>query len=151
MATRANHMKTNRLNKQNKIGKTKVELRAQNVSPDFGSQDHKGNNLSKLGRGSASTRIAAKGKVKKNLHEESSQESSDDQLAMKVYEREQIFENEIKDIDQQTTDKLLEVEKLFKGAGSNSLSGGDFDNIEVRLDRFIKRAQTGNYSNVILL
>jgi hypothetical protein len=151
MATRANHMKNDSINKQKKVGKTKAEPRAQNGSADFSSQDHKGNRLSKPGRGSASTRIAAKGKVKINLHEEPSQEFSNDPLAMKVYEREQLFENEIKDIDQQTTDKLLEVEKLFKGAGFSSLGGGDFENIEVRLDKIIKRAQTGNYSNVILL
>lgn len=122
-----------------KTDRIKVDPRVEIGGRDAGSQVLRGTDLAKPGRGSTSTKIAAKGKVKINLE----QETEGDQLALRVYEHERLFEKDIKSIDQQTTDKLLEVERLFKGAGFNNLDGNTFENIEVRLDKIIKRSQRG--------
>lgn len=75
--------------------------------------------------------------------EETDREHINHELQDKIDEKAYLLQNEIDDLENQTRTKMVELERLFKGAGFDSLGSQSLESIELRLDKIVNKANRG--------
>lgn len=133
------------------LSKLSVPARIHLGTPD--AQSTLVNNLigAKAGKQSPSaTKITAKGAGRETKHKVislsdtiKSEDEHRAELAEKVDKYAQMLGKELEQLEDETTQKLKEVEMLFKGAGGASMGTTTMEHIDLRLEKIAKRAEKG--------